>query len=291
MTPVEYAERYLELQVPFDDLPVTVHVDRYHLGRPDAEQGALWQDLKDHFRTEQRKNAGYRLKLRVNSESVEFMTAAEMLHRAVNPYWGKGSPEDCQIVLQLAVKFGRATKANLQSYCDKHLGLDCNGFVGNYLFRARGDTSAWRADPADDEVGPSSLITTIMQKSGFPVDTVEQMRPTGMYVMAEVDSANKIMPGGPGNPPGHIVLTEPGRYMPQSFVFDSFGGLDLGYAKQDAYGHPAFWGVESTGGQGLIQSWYAIRPLVRGGKNVPGVFRVFRGSKGKNLNFRIRAVT
>jgi hypothetical protein len=214
-----------------------------------------------------------------------------MLHRAVNPFWGKGSPEDCQIVLQLAVKLGRATKLNLQSYCDKYLGLDCNGFVGNYLLRAFNGANDWRSDPGKDAVGPSSLIDSIMRNTGIKVDTVEQMRPGGMYMLAEVDSGNKIMPGGPGNPPGHIVITEPGRYMAQSYVFDSFGGLDLEMVRQDAYGHPAFWGVEATGGQGLVQSWYVIKPLVHGKTNVPGVFRVFRGSKGRNLNFRIRSLT
>jgi hypothetical protein len=290
-TAVEYAERYLQLTVPFDDGSVTVRVDRYHIGSPDAEQGKLWQDLKDHFRKEQGKNAAYRLKLRVNAEFPEFSSANEMLHRAVNPFWGKGSPEDCQIVLQLAVLFGRATKANLQSYCDDHLGLDCNGFVGNYLFRAFNGANDWRSDPAENAIGPSALIDMIMRNSGVAVATVEEMRSSRMYMLAEVDSANKIMPGGPGNPPGHIVVTEPGRYMAQSFVFDSFGGLDLEMARQDAYGHPAYWGVEATGGQGLIQSWYVIKPLIQGTKNVPGVFRVFRGSKGRNLNFRIRALT
>lgn len=290
-TAVEYAERYLQLAVPFDDGAVTVRVDRYHLGDPDAEQGQLWQDLKDHFRKERAKNQLYRLKLRVNSELAEFQSAAEMLHLAVNPFWGKGSPEDCQVVLQLAVRLSRATKANLQSYCDNHLGTDCNGFVGNYLFRAFNGANDWRSNPAEDAIGPNASIDEIMRRSGVAVDTVEQMRPSGMYMLAEVDSANRIIPGGPDKPPGHIVVTEPGRYMAQSFVFDSFGGLDLEMARQDAYGHPAFWGVESTGGQGLIQSWYAIRPLVQGKKNVPGVFRVFRGSKGRNLNFRIRALT
>src|ERR1051325_4460612 len=39
---------------------------------------------------------------------------------------GKGSPEHCQVVLQLAERWNLA-KDGLQDYADKALGLDCNG--------------------------------------------------------------------------------------------------------------------------------------------------------------------
>jgi len=62
-------------------------------------------------------------------------------------------------------------------------------------------------------------------------------------------------------------------------------------AKKDAYGHPAYWAVESTGPEmrvGLRESWYAIRVL-RDKKKVPipGIFDVYRGSKAAALNFKI----
>ena len=76
---------------------------------------------------------------------------------------------------------------------------------------------------------------------------------------------------------------------------NSFGGLDLGYARKGAYGHPALWAVESTGPQGAIglkESWYAIKQSVatRHQKN-RGIYEVFRGSKAENLNFELVAFT
>src|SRR5437667_7680775 len=51
---------------------------------------------------------------------------------------------------------------------------------------------------------------------------------------------------------------------------------------------PAYWVVESTGGKGLVESWYAFQPAHdKRGKDVPGVFKVFRGSKGSEFPVRV----
>src|SRR6266568_4700990 len=100
LTPAQYADCYLNLEVPFAHGSVRVRVDRYHIGAPDHAQGNLWSALKEHFRKEQAKDKSFRLRLQVGSETVDFASPHEMLHRAVNPFYGKGSPEDCQIVLQ-----------------------------------------------------------------------------------------------------------------------------------------------------------------------------------------------
>ena len=53
LPPAEYAERYRNLEVPFDDGAVTVRVDQYRLGDPKPgsahAKDDLWQGLKDHF--------------------------------------------------------------------------------------------------------------------------------------------------------------------------------------------------------------------------------------------------
>jgi len=284
MSPVRYAERYLNLQVSFDDGPKTVGITKYHIGDPDSEQGLLWQALKEHVQKNQ-KSPGWRLRLRVNGEPAEFSNAEELRYRVVSPFYGKGSPEDCQIVLQLAVLLRpNVGKSTLQAYCNSHLGLDCNGFVGNYIFRVlRGN--GWRSNVSDSAIGPSSTITQIMNgPGGVVVHDVDEMVPNRLYVLAEVDSSNRIIPGGPSSTPGHIVITEPGRYI------NSFMSMNLDPAVSGAVGNPAFWGAESTGGIGLVQSWYVIRQLTNGGRPVDGVFRVLRGSKNQLLNFRIIAL-
>jgi hypothetical protein len=49
---------------------------------------------------------------------------------------GKGAPQDYQLALEWAVrsrKIATVNQATLQIYCDDHLGIDCSGFVTNYL--------------------------------------------------------------------------------------------------------------------------------------------------------------
>src|SRR4029453_8823168 len=49
---------------------------------------------------------------------------------------GKGAPQDYELALEWAVRSGKirtVTQATLQTFCDEHLGIDCSGFVTNYL--------------------------------------------------------------------------------------------------------------------------------------------------------------
>jgi hypothetical protein len=297
LTPAQYAERYWNLEVPFDDGPVTVRIDQYRLGEPKPgsvqAKDDLFQGLKDLFQQRQRDDKTWQLTLQVNSATKDFASPQSLSLHVARPFYGKGSPEDCQIVLQLAVLVAkkhkpRKDRADLQSYCDTHLGLDCNGFVGNYLWHERAGNS-WDTEAGNRNVGPSSTIDSIM-KSGHFISKIEDMNAAKTHLLAQVDGANVIIPGGARV--GHITMTEPNRYMSQSFVFNSFGGLDLRMAtRQNIYGHPAYWVLESTGGKGLVDSWYAFQPVQdRRGRDVPGVFKVFRGSKGTELNVRVASL-
>ena len=276
MTPVRYAERYLHLEVPFADGPVWVRVDKYVTQTPTAEKDQLWNAL---VRALQKTP---KLTLRVDGEPIEFNSISQLRFHVLNPFFGKGTPEECQIVLQLALLLGRVgSKGELQTYSDANLGLDCNGFVGNYLFRVVGG-NGWRADASGSASGPKATITQIMHSAGgITIHSVDDMLPGRMHILAEVDGHDVIIAGGPTTTPGHIVITEPGRYLP------SFMTMDLTAADSGALGAPAFWGAESTGHIGLTQSWYAVTPLKRGGKVVDAVFRVYRSNKHSFLNFRI----
>jgi hypothetical protein len=286
LTPTQYADRYRNLEVYVDPAPVTVDIHRYHIGAPTSAKDVLWTALREHFRVKLGRDPTYELQLRVNNDSAKFTAHTQMLQNVVRPFWGKGSPEDCQIVLQLAVLLEVTTKPALQAYADANIGLDCNGFVGNYLFRELGP-NPWYVDPGERDVGPSSLITQI-SNLGRPVRSLETMSAGRMYLLAEVDAQGNVMPGGPGRPAGHLAITEPNRFNPQSFVSNSFGGLDLRASRMGAYGNPAYWAVESTGGIGLAESWYAFPPNEFVFHPVRGALcRVFRGSKGSVLRFRV----
>lgn len=68
---------------------------------------------------------------------------AEILRRTIGMlmpvHTGKGSPEEIATVLHLVAvyklydkKFGDDSAGGVREYCDKYVGLDCNGFVNNY---------------------------------------------------------------------------------------------------------------------------------------------------------------
>ena len=292
-TPSEYADRYRNLQVGFADGDVNVTIQRYHIGDADAEAEQLVQAVKEHMHAELRKDPGFTLDLIVNGQAETASTYNEVKGHVVAPFWGKGSPEDCQIAAQLAVLTKRTTKANLPRYCDQHMGIDCNGFVGNYFFHVRNPSGqSWKAVAKDKvDLGPTSTMDQFV-RAGQPVKDVSDINPANIHLFVEVDSALRVIPGGSGGA-GHIVITEPNKYTPTSFVVNSFGGLDLGYAAKGAYGHPALWAVESTGPQGAIglkESWYAIKKSVATRHQVNrGIYEVFRGCKAQNLSFEVVA--
>jgi len=298
LTPLDYAERYRTLLVQHGTQSKQVRVEIYRIGKPDDEQGKLWQALKSHFAVNQKKNAGYTLTLSVNGSMVQFPNPATMLRHVVNPFYGKGSPEDCQITLEVAVLLGRSSLDKLQSYARKHIGLDCNGFVGNYIWHVW-QQNAWKDHPKDGKSpGPSADIATIMKyaqdkakDNGTVVASASDMSPENTYIFAQVDKDLKIIAGGPNSRSGHIVITQPKRFMAQSFVYDTMGFYDMNLARKNAYGHPAFYVLESTGPEyavGLKESWYAIRPHLNAKKKpIDGVFNVFRGCKGQSMSVRI----
>lgn len=279
-TPVDYAGRYSSLQVELGSgSPVTVNVHQYHRGDPKPAKDQLWSKLKEHFQKQQKLDPGYRLQLRVNGGTYEFSNYAQMPNWVVRPFTGKGSPECCQIVLQLAVLLGEATPQALQTYCDTNLGLDCNGFVGNYLYYEDSGHN-WMDEPRNGEGGPNDDMT-VFAHMGPPVTDTNKMTPANTYLCIET-SGGVVIPGGKSGV-GHLVITQPGQFMPQSFVFNSFASADMGLAKKGAYGHHAFMAVESTGDIGLTQSWYAFPK----GASLTGIYRVFRGCKGIWMQFKI----
>ena len=297
-SPADYAAQYKNLTVDLAGGSVKVVIERYHIGDPDPEGEALAQAVKEHFHSQKKKDSTYTLDLTVNGKPASLPSYEDAVWHAVAPFWGKGSPEDCQIAAQLAVLMKRTTKERLARYCDQYMGLDCNGFVGNYLFRVRNgnpwNVKAKAKDKPDDDLGPSSSMDKFAA-AGHAVKDLALMNPANLHLFIEVDSGYRVIPGGKSGA-GHIVISQPNKYTPTSFVVNSFSGLDLGYARKGAYGHPALWTVEATGPQGAIglkQSWYAIkRPLLIGRRKPVshGIYEVFRGSKASNLNFVLVAI-
>lgn len=157
---------------------------------------------------------------------------------------GKGSPETCQIVLQLAQHWGLAKKGELQKYANTCMGLDCNGFVGNYLWHVKRGVPWYQIGVANQEAGPDSQIDGYFNTSKLLSKWSDIQLGVG-YIMGQVDGNGQIIKGGGSvADAGHLVITEPSRFQ-ISFDRESKGIFDV-------------YVVESTGSHdpGLTESWY-----------------------------------
>jgi hypothetical protein len=298
-TPLDYANQYRALTIAFDDGPVTVRIERYHIG--------AWTKAADHvidvatsdFRDRKKKDPTYVLTLTVSGTPVTIKDESVLRRILHYAFEGKGSPEDCQVAAQVAVLQGIVKKkTDLPAFCQANIGLDCNGFVGNYLWYARTGNKWPDVQPRDNQ-GPNALIDDLILKGGtVPVSGLDALQPAALNIFGLLDAQFRVVPKDTKTAHAHIVISEPGRFTTNSFVTNSFGGLDT---RSGIWGHKGLWCVESTGPQnaiGLRDTWYALTE-VRDKKNklqsvhsnpTYKVFRVYRGSKQEWLNFTIASL-
>ncbi len=189
-------------------------------------------------------------------------------------FLGKGCPEHCQIVLQLAHHWGLTKDLGLQGYAAAALGLDCNGFVGNYLWHEKQGHPWMDLGIRNWELGPDAWISGYFEGKQLLTDW-DQIQTGRMYIMGMVDKTGAIIRGGPGSGAGHIVITEPNERT------DAPGPK----------GKPSFAVkvVESTAGHnpGLWESYYTYT-------SVSGqIFQIHRGEMtpgSQDLPMKIAAV-
>jgi hypothetical protein len=251
ITPAQYAARYLPVTFRVADRDYSINISRYHLGAETPAKDRLLGALADHLAREQSDGGDFYLAVYINSEPLQIYTWGDVSLNLYRPFIGKGSPEECQLVLQLALIVGGVQPNQLQKWADDNLGLDCNGFVGNYLFHELMGND-WQDEPTGAQPGPSALINTIFHwvsgdDENAVVDDLGDVSPHVSYLIARVDSFGNVMPGGPNKPVGHIAITEPGQIMKQSFVSNSMGGIDPEFVRLDMYNHLAVRTVESAG--------------------------------------------
>lgn len=300
MTAHSYKELYRNLSVPIVNendertgwRKVDVHkyllslqdnkageTEHYNIQKTTGGLDELSGKIRDHFA---KPNAT--LKVFVGAAEVEervFRTANEAAYYAKKAFWGKGSPEEVQITLQLAMRFNLTTPERLQEYCDAptdglaqgRIGLDCNGFVGNYIEHGFQGKS-WD----DNKVGFSNYlantgIADFMQKIGPEVESISDVKIFETYVMGLADSATgQVINRFLGEKTGHIVVTTP----------MTFFGMHEGKPRY------SMLVVESTTDAGLTESQY----LLLSGSDY--VFKVLRGSKKgtpfEKMNVRMRPI-
>jgi hypothetical protein len=265
--PMAYAARYLSLPVPVvvDDKVTRwdlVRLDRYLLITGlDKDGGMVWD--KNHPNNKAALNAmlgqlrahfakkGATLTVHVTERDgarahSEFDAWFPLWYFARKAFFGKGSPEAASITLQLAARFNLLEGLGLQGYCDKYLGLDCNGFVGNYLVHGRrgGDWELAEPPNAKDNYLANTQIDYIIKQNATAVTKIEDLKPSSSYLLGLVGPSGRVIPQIEGGMFGHILVTHPGL------------GWNAAYPDDKKVGKAwTLYGVESTGGGvGLVSA-------------------------------------
>jgi hypothetical protein len=285
MFALRYEEWYHNLPVLLDDLKTTfVNVRRYQnnteslkentslgnkealvkknvlVGRMMTEADAMIRRARDRAAGKPIKNTtpleDYDFDLRFRGAMANLSVPAFLKRVApgmMRVHCGKGSPEEIQICLHLIAvfglydkkKFGTDSAAGVQDYCDKYIGLDCNGFVGNL---------ARELKLAKEPETPIPYYAPKHRRRA----RIEDVQPNDVLVWTDN---------------GHIAVIDD---------IDSFVGSSGGKPARDCTvveataGNPS--GAKATADGGLQHSTYSIRSV---GKDL--VFNVER-PKGKNLN-------
>lgn len=245
-TPVEFMRQYRDIRVnAVVDDPVammsrvsthTVQVRNYFM--MDWAEG-----------TEERRD--YNAVTRGSRTDTWFQANKERIRTAA---MGKGAPQDYALALEWAVRSGKVptvTQATLQTYCDEHLGIDCSGFVTNYLAAC----------------GKRAYSSTLMRNTsaasyfnaGAAVNDASQVRQGDLLVWMDGNAVKRN--------PGHIAVVE-------SYVAQSMTGGNMRV-------------VEATGAHAanpkLLDSMYSVTRIIPKGGAVPAMMlEVTRHGRPRN---------
>ena len=313
ITPKQYAKNYWSMQVPIvDDATekvkewVTVRVDSYRLKADEVAMNDFMAKARPRLdQKDGKKKVSESLTVFVKTtRGIEdrrtYADRFALAENAKDPFYGKGCPEEVQVTLQLAIRLGviQPKQEAIQTYCNTdHVGLDCNGFIGNYI-RHGLQGAPWHSDPAkgDASIQANSSINSIMT-SCTPIRSVEEIARASYrsYVLALVDASSGRIRDYADSPVGHIMISEPGPlvYRPWQVWAGGFEGVSynnvLALQVVEATGkHEMVSSLKRTGFEGLVSSEYLI--LEEDKRRHFTIFTVHRGSKAKTVHVRIAAV-
>ncbi len=287
-TPTGYKKRYETLQIPLKTgAPASVSVTKYRATFMGTGAMAVNKTAMDAFEGKffdlAKKGFGSDLALKIDSGSGLADLTSEDGKKLYTPdyhnalralkgvFQGKGSPELCQIVLQLAAqwKLAGADQASLQTYADDALGLDCNGFAGNFIWHVT-DKKDWTDHGFDASEGPNSKIN-VYQGKNAAITRWEDVS-AGPYLFLRTNEQGAVL-DGQGEDIGHIAITEPQKFRPKN------GSTPRGV-----------FVVESSASMGgLNESWYSLDSMSKKAKDVFFLRReaVPLGQKHDLLYFKI----
>lgn len=249
-TPAEFMRQYrsIKVDVAIDD-PVTrtcrvsshiVQLRKYFM--------MDWSDG-----TEERRD--YNEVSRGSRDDTWFQANKERIRTAA---MGKGAPQDYQLALEWAVrarKIPTVNQATLQTYFDDHLGIDCSGFVSNYL------VASGKRTYSSDLVRNTSAAS--YYAAGTAINDATQVRQGDVLVWMDGNAVKSN--------PGHVAVVE--SYVAQSRVG---GNMRV---------------VEATGASAaspkLLDSMYAVEHVIPKSGTVPMILVVKRhGVSGNRVIVR-----
>ena len=246
-SPVEFMRLYRNLRV---NVVIDDSVSRT------CRQGVHMVELRKYFMmdwddgTEERRD--FNAVTRGSRDDVWFQANKERIKTAA---MGKGAPEDYQLALEWAVrsrKVQNVTQASLQTYMDDHLGIDCSGFVTNYLVAC--GKKAYSANTVRN-TGAASYFNAVTA-----VNDSTQIRQGDLLVWMDGNSVKRN--------PGHIAVVD--SYVAQCRVG---GNMRV---------------VEATGAGGanpkLLDSMYDVERITPKTGSVPMILNVKRhGTSGSRV--------
>ncbi len=247
-TPVEFMRQYRDLTVNavIDD-PVArvcrevtyqVQLTKYFM--------MDWADG-----TEERRD--YNAVTRGSRSDAWFNTNKERIRNAA---MGKGAPRDYELALEWAVrsrKISIVSQRTLQTYCDDYLGIDCSGFVTNYLIAC----------------GKKTYSNTTVRNTGAAsyynvanaLNDPATVRQGDLLVWMDGNTVKRN--------PGHVAVVE--SYVPQSMVG---GSMRVVEATGAAVATPK-----------LLDSMYTVERIINRGNGVPVMILIVKrhGTSGSRV--------
>lgn len=279
MTPYEFADQYLSLDTYFfqpDASAVpdyalaegwqTLRVARYRLGRNSWAE-TLWNDIV----TRLPKTVPVRVcTVQGLIEDIE-LTPGQAHRHFKYPFVGKGSPEQAQIAIQLVYRYHKARSTPGQFVTQDFIGLDCNGFVGNYIQRVVKGQS-WQSANNDADPGPTTLIGDLLDAQGIAnrMTDLKDLKSTETYILGHCAEDGGVLDPSKANPSawGHVMITQPGSFGKTA------DGLTIGVVEATAAGKRELRYID-----------YTFRDSKKQSKGA--VFTVWRGSKSDPMNVRV----
>jgi len=238
-TPVDFMRQYrnLRVNVGIDDPVAMVSRVGTHVVQLRKYFMMDWADG-----TEERRD--YNEVTRGSRHDTWFQANKERIRTAA---MGKGAPQDYELALEWAVrsnKIPNVSQSSLQAYCDDHLGIDCSGFVTNYL------VACGKRTYSSNTVRNSSAAS--YYSAARAINDPTQVRQGDLLVWMDGNSVRTS--------PGHIAVVD-------SYAAQSRPGGNMRV-------------VEATGASGanpkLLDSMYAVEQIIPKAGAVPVMILVVK---------------